>query len=66
MPGTHNLYLVYLRKSFLRTLSRMVARKPVSSRTVTQELMMENQWICDVKSGGKQLGKQEHGELVNE
>ena len=25
---------------------RMVARKPVSSSTVTQELMMENQWIC--------------------
>ena len=25
---------------------RMVARKPVSSRTVTQELMIENQWIC--------------------
>ena len=25
---------------------RMVARKPVSSSTVTQLLMMENQWIC--------------------
>ena len=24
----------------------MVARKPVSSSTVTQLLMMENQWIC--------------------
>jgi hypothetical protein len=39
-------HLVYLRKSFLSTLSRMVARKPVSRRTVTHELMMENQWIC--------------------
>lgn len=25
---------------------RMVARNPVSSSTVTQELMMLNQWIC--------------------
>jgi hypothetical protein len=35
----------YLTKSFLSTRMRMVARKPVSRRTVTQELMMENQWI---------------------
>jgi len=33
-------------KSALSTRMRMVARKPVSSSTVTQELMMENQWIC--------------------
>ena len=25
---------------------RMVARKPVRSSTVTQELIMLNQWIC--------------------
>ena len=37
---------VYLMKSFLSTRMRMVAKKPVSSSTVTQELMMENQWIC--------------------
>ena len=37
---------VYLRKSFLRTRMRMVARNPVSSSTVTHELMMLNQWIC--------------------
>ena len=36
----------YLRKSFLSTRMRMVARKPVSSSTVTHELMMLNQWIC--------------------
>ncbi len=34
---------VYLTKSFLRTRMRMVARKPVSSSTVTHELMMLNQ-----------------------
>ena len=34
---------VYLMKSFLSTRMRMVARKPVSSTTVTQLLMMENQ-----------------------
>lgn len=28
------------------TRMRMVARKPVSSSTVTHELTMENQWIC--------------------
>lgn len=33
-------------KSFLSTRIKMVARNPVSSNTVTQELMMENQWIC--------------------
>lgn len=33
-------------KSALSTRMRMVARKPVSSSTVTQLLMMENQWIC--------------------
>ena len=38
--------LVYLTKSFLRTRMRMVARNPVSNSTVTQELMMLNQWIC--------------------
>ncbi len=37
---------VYLMKSFLSTRMRMVARKPVSSSTVTHELMMLNQWIC--------------------
>ena len=35
-----------LMKSFFRTRMRMVARKPVSSSTVTQLLMMLNQWIC--------------------
>ena len=40
-------------KSALSTLMRMVARKPVSSRTVTQELMMENQWICGQESQGE-------------
>ena len=33
-------------KSFLRTRMSMVARKPVRSSTVTQLLMMLNQWIC--------------------
>ena len=37
---------LYLRKSFFSTRIRMVARKPVSSSTVTQLLMMLNQWIC--------------------
>ncbi len=35
-----------LMKSFLSTRMRMVARNPVSSSTVTQLLMMLNQWIC--------------------
>jgi len=34
--------LPYRRKSFLRTRMRMVARKPVRSRTVTIELKIEN------------------------
>ena len=34
---------------------RMVARKPVSSSTVTQELMMENQWICARFRSEKQI-----------
>ncbi len=38
---------VYLMKSFLRTRMSIVAKKPVSSSTVTQLLMMENQWICN-------------------
>lgn len=37
--------VAYLIKSFLRTRMRIVARNPVNSRTVTHELMMENQWI---------------------
>jgi len=37
---------LYLRKSFFSTRIRMVARNPVSSSTVTQLLMMLNQWIC--------------------
>src|SRR5689334_16488741 len=36
----------YLMKSAFSTRIRMVARKPVSSSTVTHELMIENQWIC--------------------
>ncbi len=28
---------------------RMVARKPVSSSTVTHEFMILNQWICNQK-----------------
>ncbi len=36
----------YFTKSAFSTRMRMVARKPVSSSTVTHELMMENQWIC--------------------
>ena len=36
---------VYLMKSFFSTRIRIVARNPVSSSTVTHELMMENQWI---------------------
>ena len=32
---------------------RMVARNPVSSNTVTHELMMENQWIWGRGSRGK-------------
>ena len=35
-----------LMKSFLSTRMRIVARNPVSSSTVTQLLMMLNQWIC--------------------
>lgn len=34
----------YLMKSFLSTRMRMVAKNPVSNRTVTQELIIENQW----------------------
>lgn len=37
---------VYLMKSAFRTRIKMVARKPVNSSTVTQELTMLNQWIC--------------------
>jgi hypothetical protein len=35
----------YLKKSFLSTRTRMVARKPVRRRTVTIELKIENQRI---------------------
>ena len=45
VPSSSRLYLT---KSFLRTRMRMVARKPVSSSTVTHEFMMLNQWICTV------------------
>ncbi len=34
---------------------RMVARKPVSSSTVTHEFMMLNQWICNQQSHRCQL-----------
>ena len=34
--------LVYLRKSFLSTRIKMVARNPVSNSTVTHELTIEN------------------------
>jgi hypothetical protein len=34
-------------KSFFSTRMRIVARKPVRRSTVTQLLMMENQWICE-------------------
>ena len=47
MASVPSSSLVYLRKSFLRTRIRMVARKPVSSSTVTHEFMMLNQWICN-------------------
>ena len=35
-------------KSFFSTRIAIVAKKPVSNRTVTHELMMENQWIEQV------------------
>ena len=45
----------YLMKSFFSTLMRIVARKPVSSSTVTHELTMLNQWICRARAA--QTGK---------
>ena len=50
---------VYLMKSFFSTRMRIVARKPVSSSTVTQELMMENQWICTAWLGSELQSRQE-------
>ena len=36
-----------------KSSSRIVARKPVRSSTVTQELMIENQWICGATCGAR-------------
>ena len=47
-------------KSFLSTRMRMVARKPVSSSTVTQLLMIENQWICARQAARRAHVRREH------
>jgi hypothetical protein len=39
---------MYLEKSFLRILIRIMARKAVSSITSTKELIIDNQWISNV------------------
>jgi len=39
---------------------RMVARKPVSSSTVTQLLMIENQWICARQTARRAHVRREH------
>ena len=42
---------MYLVKSFLMILSRMMPKKTVRMSTSTNELMMDSQWICAGRKG---------------